>query len=198
MFIDKPAVRVLSTAATAGAMAFAASYHLVLPIGKGAVTPPSAGMSQMFSLQASEIGTGPLARRMADRVPRLLIVDIRSPAEYAVSHIPGAVSVDLGRPVEAVLAQIAHLARGNTVVVTCSLGVRSAIAAELLKLRLEDLGALDVVTLKGGVIAWANDGRWLRDINDRLTASVHPGDDSLVGTVRRASLVRLTPHHSGP
>jgi len=198
MLINSLAGRLFASAATVGALLFMAGSHTLSPTGTSGRTTPSTGASQALSYPASEIAPGFLARRLATRVPRLLIVDIRSSAEYAVSHIPGALSVDIARPVEAVLAELAPLARDKTVVIACALGVRSAIAAELLKLRLEDLGALDVMSLQGGVIGWANDGRWLRDTNNRLTSSIHPGQESLALTVRRASLLRMTPQKSEP
>lgn len=96
--------------------------------------------------------------RLAERLERdeVLLMDVREPAEYALSHIPGALPA--GAP----------LPPGRDVVVYCSLGVRSADYAE----RLQGEG-FDVLNLDGGIFAWANEGHPLEN-EDGPTERVHP------------------------
>ncbi len=73
-----------------------------------------------------------------------LVVDVRSPAEYALGHIDGSVSIPAG-----VIAGRAEELQGKKVAVICGGGYRSAIAASLLK----RAGVEDVVNLAGGMSA---------------------------------------------
>ena len=86
------------------------------------------------------------AKELGSRLDGVTVVDVRSAAEWATGHIPGAMHIPLG-----------HLARrakeipaGRPVVVQCQAGGRSAIAASVL----ERLGFTGVLNLSGGINAW--------------------------------------------
>ncbi len=105
-----------------------------------------------------------------------LLLDARSPEEFAVSHVPGAVRVDPGASVgdlrEAVLAQRAADPRGERpVVVYCSVGWRSAAVAR----RLAESGVGDVRNVRGSLFRWAAEGRPLVSAHGPA-ATVHPYD----------------------
>lgn len=106
----------------------------------------------------------------ADAVRRLIaagavIIDVREPVEVAAGTLPGAIAVPRG-----VLAgEIARIAAdpGTPIVLVCSAGNRSALAAK----ELQDLGYRGVVSLAGGLGAWAGtvpsppqDGRYARHL----------------------------------
>ncbi|GIK86264.1 MAG: rhodanese-like domain-containing protein [Burkholderiales bacterium] len=97
------------------------------------------------------IDAAALARRLADGEP-LLLVDVRTPQEQAVSTIPGAVCVapSIGPDGVAALAKDTR-----PIVVYCAAGVRSARLARALVAA----GATEVRNLDGGIFAWANEGR---------------------------------------
>ncbi len=79
-----------------------------------------------------------------------VLVDVRSADEFAVSHLPGAQHLDDRR---ALLA----LARANpdrTLVLYCSVGVRSSKAARWLRKQ----GATNVANLAGSIFEWHNRG----------------------------------------
>ena len=69
--------------------------------------------------------------------------DVRTPAEYAAGHIPGAHNIPLDRLEE----QLPNLpSNGHPVIVYCRSGRRSAMAAELLAQagrRVYDLGSIN-------------------------------------------------------
>lgn len=77
-----------------------------------------------------------------------VLLDVRSPREFAQGHLPGAVNVPLD-DLPAVAARYA----GQDVVTVCHSGARSAIAAEALAAA----GAL-VLSLAGGTEAWRRAG----------------------------------------
>jgi len=97
-----------------------------------------------FSVTVSEISVDRLS--LGGSVG--LVLDVRSPGEYAGGHLPGAVNVPLDE-VEAVAARYA----GQDVVTVCHSGARSLAAARLLSAT----GAR-VQSLTGGTEAWRQAG----------------------------------------
>ena len=78
-----------------------------------------------------------------------LILDVRSPEEYAEGHIPGAVNIHF-REVSNQLDAIRELAGGSEVIVYCERGVRAGIAERsLLKADFSP-----VLQLTGHMPAW--------------------------------------------
>lgn len=57
-----------------------------------------------------------------------LLVDVRTPQEFAEGHIPGAVNI----PVDALASRLAEVPQGQPVVVYCRSGNRSATASQIL------------------------------------------------------------------
>jgi rhodanese-related sulfurtransferase len=81
------------------------------------------------------------ARKLVGEGARL--IDVRSPAEFAAGHLPGAVNV----PVERLNARAKELgSKEKPVVVYCASGARSALAARQLKAQgwalVRNLGAM--------------------------------------------------------
>lgn len=74
------------------------------------------------------------------------IVDVRTPGEYALAHIPGAVNV----PVDQLQASAASWNRSASYVVYCASGVRSAQASDIMKA----MGFANVADLSGGIGGW--------------------------------------------
>jgi rhodanese-related sulfurtransferase len=111
------------------------------------------------------ITTAELARCLNDRSrPAPLLLDVRTRAEYDVSHLAGAQQISPDAGVDAL-----HVARDRPVVTYCSVGYRSGRFAD----RLVAAGFTDVADLEGSIFRWANEGRPLFDA--RGTAlKVHP------------------------
>ena len=84
-------------------------------------------------------------RIQTERPHHWILLDVREPAEYAQSHIPGAVHVPLGELPQR-LVELEDL----PTVVYCRSGNRSAAATSLL-LR---AGRGDVTNLSGGILGW--------------------------------------------
>lgn len=84
-----------------------------------------------------------------DQLGAGVLLDVRSPNEYAAGHLPGAVNVPLDE-LEVVAARYA----GQDVVTVCHSGARSLAAARLL-----DAAGARVQSLAGGTEAWRRAGR---------------------------------------
>lgn len=95
-----------------------------------------------------------------------MLLDARSPAEYAASHLPGARWVDGKAPAAELLSR---LAMNQPVVVYCSVGYRSSRLAE----RLQQMGCTNVFNLDGSIFQWANEDRML-EREGRPVKEVHP------------------------
>lgn len=85
-----------------------------------------------------------------------LFLDVRTPVEHTIAHIPGAVNVPLAL-IEKHAEDIAPLLPRETVVV-CRSGARATRAAELLA----GEGRAGDVVLTGGMDAWRAAGRTVR------------------------------------
>lgn len=77
----------------------------------------------------------------------LTIIDVRSPEEFAVGHVEGAINI----PADHLQSHASQLAPGGTIVTVCNFGgQRSCGAADLLQAS----GFADVRPLSGGVKGW--------------------------------------------
>lgn len=118
-----------------------------------------------------QLSTAELAAWRSDAArPQPQLLDAREPAEFAVSHLPGAIRVAPEATAKVILAQIEP---GRPVVVYCSVGYRSSRLAA----RLMEGGRPDVHNLEGSIFAWANEGRPLVTSDEKSAATrVHPFD----------------------
>ena len=78
---------------------------------------------------------------------KLLLLDVRTPAEYGELHIPGSTLMPLDR-LDA--AKVAEAAAGRPCVLVCRTGRR----AEDARRKLETSGCAPLAVLEGGVTAW--------------------------------------------
>lgn len=115
------------------------------------------------------ISTDSLAERLADdTAPTPLLLDARSPEEYAVSHLPGAHRVD---PSADNYPDLDTLSADAPIVVYCSVGYRSAGVAQTLR----EQGFTNVANLDGSIFRWANEARPVYRGDQRVHA-VQPYD----------------------
>jgi rhodanese-related sulfurtransferase len=84
--------------------------------------------------------------------PGVVILDVRSPEEYAQGHLPEAVNINVEDP--GFDTQVAALDPGVTYVLYCRSGRRSAIAAQ----RMADAGFTSIIDLEGGLAELAAAG----------------------------------------
>ena len=92
-----------------------------------------------------------LKERMENPVPgKSILIDVRSPDEFAAGHTPGAVN----RPVEKLAIYEEALRAYDHVYVNCFSGGRSGAACA----RLAEIGLTDVQNVEGGMMLWKRAG----------------------------------------
>ncbi|MFE5188730.1 rhodanese-like domain-containing protein [Streptomyces sp. NPDC056628] len=112
------------------------------------------------------------------RLHELIIIDVRTPGEYAGGHLPGALNIPLDQ-IQRALPDIRHAADRGDILVVCASGARSENAGRILAEH-----GVTAATLSGGTGAWAADGHelhrpqgaaratWGMERQVRLTAGV--------------------------
>lgn len=115
--------------------------------------------------------------------PKVQLIDVRSPGEYASGHAPGALNI----PLEEVETRLADLGNGP-VAILCQSGNRAKMACERLQAHHSNL-----LVVEGGTEAWASAGkpivastssRWSLERQVRLIAGLM----ILAGTVLSITL----------
>jgi rhodanese-related sulfurtransferase len=81
-----------------------------------------------------------------------VVIDVRSPEEFAKGHVPGALNFDINAPGFA--DKVSKLDKSKPMLVNCHAGSRGAIAAA----ELAKLGFKTVCNLEGGLSAWEKAG----------------------------------------
>lgn len=107
----------------------------------------SAAAKSVSPAAPAAIITGQEVKKRMEQNPKGVVLDVRTPAEFAEGHIPGAVNL----PVDEVKAKVEALIadKQTAIVVYCRSGARSATAARTLKA----LGYTDVADM-GGLSNW--------------------------------------------
>ena len=100
-----------------------------------------------FKLQPDAFDKSRLANTNA------VVLDVRTPEEFAKGHLKGAVLLDFKSPDFA--AKLGVLDKSKTYLVHCAVGGRSAKACE----QMHELGFLRVANLEGGIKAWEAAGK---------------------------------------
>ncbi|NNE72894.1 MAG: rhodanese-like domain-containing protein [Acidimicrobiales bacterium] len=92
------------------------------------------------------------AAMQADPPPDLIVLDVRTPEEFAEGHLEGAMMIDFYR--DDFAEQIAALDPEVPYLLYCRSGNRSGQTAEIMT----SLGFADVADVNGGILAWAEAG----------------------------------------
>lgn len=82
----------------------------------------------------------------------VVVLDIRTPDEFASGSLPGAVNLDFYA--EDFSQQLAQLDKDATYVMYCRSGNRSEVAAA----EMRDLAFSDVYEIDGGILSWMQSG----------------------------------------
>ena len=82
----------------------------------------------------------------------LVVLDVRTPAEFAEGHLPDAVNIDVQAP--DFRDQVGQLDRGAPVLLYCRSGNRSATARQVMA----EMGFERIADVDGGIVAWQEAG----------------------------------------
>lgn len=104
-------------------------------------------MSFVPGAQGPETDTAGLAAALEEGA---VLIDVRRPEEYAELRVPGAVLI----PLHELATRADEVPRGERVFVICAAGSRSLAAVEAL-----NRAGWDAVSVAGGTMAWAAEGR---------------------------------------
>ena len=103
----------------------------------------------------------------------VLLFDTRPMAEYAVSHIDGALQIDPAISAAKFAKLYGDKAKGKTLVFYCSVGHRSSDVAERIAGEISKAGP--IYNLRGGLFDWHNAGRPVVNAGGE-TENIHPYD----------------------
>lgn len=124
-------------------------HRFVIVIALGVLVATSAFSEGVATSEAPSISPAELqAKRQSGAAP--LLVDVRTPEEYASGHIPGAVNI----PFDQVAQRIAEVQSPNGVALYCMLGPRARKGESALLAA----GHKSVLHLEGGLAAWQQAG----------------------------------------
>jgi rhodanese-related sulfurtransferase len=102
----------------------------------------------------------------AGKLNNAVFLDSRSPGEFNVSHIPGALYVGYKH---FNLAKVAHLNKEQEIVVYCAIGKRS----NNVNRQLQKAGFKNSYNLYGGIFEWVNQGHAVVDNKGKSTQAIH-------------------------
>ncbi|MFU8890590.1 MAG: rhodanese-like domain-containing protein [Anaerosomatales bacterium] len=122
--------------------------------------PASGGVQNVTPDRAAEL--------VADGVR---VVDVRTPGEYDLSHIPGAENV----PMDVLASEASAWDPGEPLLVYCTTGARSAQAVTYL----EAQGFETIYHLDAGIVTWSGDLEKGSEIAE-MPADVKPGDSPVM------------------
>ena len=103
---------------------------------------------------------------LMDSGTSVVLLDIRSPEEYGISHIRTANFLDYD---SFTTRMVDKLNKESAIIVYCSVGYRSERVGEKLK----SAGFKNVKNLYGGIFQWVNEGHPVVNKIGHLTDSVH-------------------------
>lgn len=117
----------------------------------GAAVGTAAGAAAATSTVIRHVDAGGAERLIADG--KVVVLDVRTPAEYAAGHLEGAQLINFSAPDFA--TNLAKLDRQQPYLLHCATGRRSTAALKVF----EELGFRDVTHLDGGLKAWTDAGK---------------------------------------
>ena len=119
---------------------------------------PLALVACAITFMAEAAGPGSIEpKALGDRIAwadrALVVLDVRTPAEYAEGHVPGAINIPNGE----LAARVTELAdaKGRDIVVYCRSGVRAAQALDVL----DKAGFKRLFHLQGDYNRWTEEQR---------------------------------------
>jgi len=119
----------------------------VLAVGPTLAQAPSVAPAP----QVAQVSQQAMLEMQAKKDASLLLLDVRTPEEFAAGHIPGAVNI----PYDQVTGHLSEIPKDDEVVLYCHSGRRAGLAAEALAAN----GYTKLAHLQGDMQGWQSAGR---------------------------------------
>jgi rhodanese-related sulfurtransferase len=116
------------------------------PAPKAATAQPAAS-----TMQLTQVSQEALVEMLAHRDGHVLVLDVRTPQEFASGHVPGAVNI----PHDQVASHLGEIPKDGEIVLYCHSGRRVMLAAEELAAN----GYEKLAHLEGDMRGWQQAGR---------------------------------------
>jgi rhodanese-related sulfurtransferase len=174
------------------------SIALAILVGVATPTRAKEGLSGLNDIERQVQQSHPgvrslIAEDFEQRLARgeeVLVLDVREKEEFAVSRLRGAERVEPDITSDQFLARYGDRLAGKTVLLYCSVGVRSSRLAERIDTAVRQAGSRGAFNLRGGVFAWHNTGRQLENASG-ATEAVHGYSASWARLVEFGNLVTV-------
>ncbi|XP_019401086.1 PREDICTED: probable molybdopterin-synthase adenylyltransferase [Crocodylus porosus] len=133
--------------------------------------------------EVETVSTETLQSWIENNPEELLILDTRSPAEYEVSHLPGAILIDpqTNAPQELLQKQLSQEHNQHkSIICYCTVGYRASMTAQNLTKALSSEDSITpkpapkIYNAEGGLAKWATERKQMIDNQGGPTSLVHP------------------------
>lgn len=104
------------------------------------------------SSSGTATSVGPTEFEKLTQQSGVVVLDVRTPAEYASGHLPNAVNLDVESPTFA--TGVSQLDPNATYAVYCRSGNRSKVALD----QMNEAGIKNAQDLDGGIVGWQAEG----------------------------------------
>jgi len=130
---------------------FAIAVTIVFISGWLFFSSPSACGADCAASQTISVAAQEFAQHIQE--PEVIILDVRTPEEFAAGHIENAINVDFNNPAE-FQATLATLDKQTEYAIYCRSGNRSGQAMEIMR----EQGFSSITNLSDGIIEWQASG----------------------------------------
>lgn len=128
--------------------------------GVGTWTDPSNPATSLGEFEAVVSRRYPVPELTSEQLKSLMergdvvLLDVREPAEFEVSHIRAARRIDPGLSADSFMALAGNDIKGKKIVFYCSVGIRSGEMLRVVQSALKEKGAAAAFNLRGGIFRW--------------------------------------------
>ncbi len=135
-----------------GALAACPVFAESPPAPHVAPAPPAVTAQPVApTVSLAQVSQDALVEMQADKNSQVFVLDVRTPAEFAAGHVPGAVNI----PYDQVASHLGEIPKDDEIVLYCHSGRRAGLAAEVLAAH----GYSKLAHLEGDMQGWQKAGR---------------------------------------
>jgi len=131
-------------------------YHLIRVLISAVLIAvvASCGLQSTTDIPINNVDVN-TARDLVTQDETVIVLDVRTPEEYAIGHIEGALNINIA---EADFSKrISKLDRDKTYIIHCSANVKNGRSAKSLEI-MSSFGFDKLLNMEGGIIAWEQSG----------------------------------------